>query len=100
MLLNHELTCFFFSAAKSKKQRRAAAKKRRQLEAELLASGNLEALAPKVPLQQQSITLPGGDEAGGVEAAVHAAEKRDELRRAMTNERKGKIKEANYLRSM
>lgn len=65
----------------------------------MLASGNIEALAPKIPLQQQSINLPGSPE-GGVEDALAAAEKREELRKAMRKERKAKIKEANYLKSM
>ncbi len=70
-----------------------------QQEAKLLASGNLEALAPKVPLSQQSINLPDGG-AGTVEDAIHAAGKREELRRAMRIERKAAIKESNYLKSM
>lgn len=65
----------------------------------MLATGNLEALAPKIPLQQQSINLPGS-ESGNVEDAVMAVEKREELRKAMRKERKAKIKEANYLKSM
>ncbi|EJT73390.1 hypothetical protein GGTG_10231 [Gaeumannomyces tritici R3-111a-1] len=85
--------------SKSKKQRRAAAKRQRLLEAKMLASGDLSALAPKIPLQQQSINLPGGED-GSVEGAVLAAEKREELRQAMRRERKAKIKESNYLKSM
>ncbi|RYO88328.1 hypothetical protein DL766_008503 [Monosporascus sp. MC13-8B] len=85
--------------SKSKKQRRLAAKRQRALEARLLAEGNLEALAPKIPLQQQSVNLPA-NEAGTVEGAVAAAAVREELRRAMRRERKAKIKESNYLRSM
>ena len=65
----------------------------------MLASGNMEALAPKIPLQQQSINLPGGED-GTVASNVHAADKREELRKAMRKERKAKIKEANYLKSM
>lgn len=85
--------------AKSKKQRRLAAKQQKAREAKLLAEGNLEALAPKVPLQKQSGNLPG--EAGGsVHDNVVAADKREELRKAMRKERKAKIKEANYLKSM
>ncbi|KLU84151.1 hypothetical protein MAPG_03196 [Magnaporthiopsis poae ATCC 64411] len=85
--------------SKSKKQRRAAAKRQRLLEAKILASGDLSALAPKIPLQQQSINLPGGED-GTTESAVFAAEKREELRQAMRRERKAKIKESNYLKSM
>lgn len=89
--------------AKSKKQRRLAAKKKQQHEAKLLASGDVEALAPKIPLQQQSINLPDGQgegEPGGVEGSVLAAQKREELRRAMRRERKVKIKEVNYLKTL
>ncbi|ROV97311.1 hypothetical protein VSDG_04685 [Cytospora chrysosperma] len=85
--------------SKSKKQRRLAAKRQRELEAKILATGNLEALAPKIPLQQQSINLPGA-ETGNVQDALMAADKREELRKAMRKERKAKIKEANYLKSM
>ncbi|PNY20413.1 Uncharacterized protein TCAP_07416 [Tolypocladium capitatum] len=85
--------------SKSKKQRRIAAKRQKALEAQLLAEGNLEALAPKVPLQQQSINLPG-KEGSSVEENIAAANKREELRKAMRKERKAKIKEANYLKSM
>jgi large subunit ribosomal protein L54 len=85
--------------AKSKKQRRLAAKRQRALEARLLAEGNLEALAPKIPLQQQSINLPGNED-GTPEGALVAVAAREELRKAMRKERKAKIKEANYLKSM
>lgn len=59
----------------------------------------MEALAPKIPLQQQSINLPG-EEGGDVEHNLFAASKREELRQAMRQERKAKIKETNYLKSM
>ncbi|KAK6842100.1 ribosomal protein subunit L37 [Apiospora arundinis] len=85
--------------SKSKKQRRLAAKRQRTLEARLMAEGNLEALAPKVPLQQQSINMPGNEE-GTAEGAVAAAAAREDLRKAMRKERKAKIKESNYLKSM
>lgn len=85
--------------AKSKKQRRIAAKRQRELEAKMLATGNLEALAPKIPIQQQSINLPGKPD-GDVADAILAVEKREELRKAMRKERKAKIKEDNYLKSM
>jgi large subunit ribosomal protein L54 len=35
-----------------------------------------------------------------VDGAVHASDKREELRKAMRKERRAKIKEANYLKSM
>lgn len=86
-------------AAKSKKQRRIAAKRQRTIEAKLIASGDLEALAPKIPLQHQSINLPGSPD-GTLEENVEAIKKREELRKAMRKERKAKIKETNYLKSM
>lgn len=64
-----------------------------------MASGNLEALVPKVPLPKQSINLPDGADKG-VEGAILAAEKREELRKALRKERKAKIKESNYLKTM
>ncbi|KAK5990814.1 YmL37 [Cladobotryum mycophilum] len=85
--------------SKSKKQRKLANKRQKALEAKLLAEGNLEALAPKVPLQQQSINLPG-EENATVHDNIEAADKREELRRAMRKERRAKIKESNYLKSM
>ncbi|KAL6800245.1 mitochondrial ribosomal protein L37 domain-containing protein [Trichoderma sp. SZMC 28012] len=85
--------------SKSKKQRKLAAKRQKALEAKLLAEGNLEALAPKVPLQQQSINLPG-DKNGSVLDNIAAADKREELRKAMRKERRATIKESNYLKSM
>ncbi|KAK3397802.1 mitochondrial ribosomal protein L37-domain-containing protein [Sordaria brevicollis] len=85
--------------SKSKKMRRLAMKRARALEAKLMASGDLEALAPKIPLQKQSLNLPGSVN-GGVQDAVQAVDKREELRRAMRKERKAKIKETNYLKAM
>ncbi|KAM0564184.1 hypothetical protein ACHAPJ_000393 [Fusarium lateritium] len=85
--------------SKSKKQRRLAAKRKLALEAQLLAEGNLEALAPKIPLQHQSINITG-KENQGVEHNIAAAQKREELKKAMRKERKAKIKESNYLKSM
>lgn len=52
-----------------------------------------------MPLQHQSINLPG-EENGSVEHNIQAAEARDALRKAMRKERKAKIKESNYLKSM
>ncbi|KAK4166672.1 mitochondrial ribosomal protein L37-domain-containing protein [Cladorrhinum sp. PSN259] len=85
--------------SKSKKQRRLAAKRVRDAQAKLLASGDLEALAPKIPLQKQSINLPAG-ESGKLEDALAAAESREDLRKAMRKERRQTIKESNYLKSM
>ncbi|KAK0630136.1 mitochondrial ribosomal protein L37-domain-containing protein [Bombardia bombarda] len=85
--------------SKSKKQRRLAAKRQRLQETKMLESGDMEALAPKIPLQKQSINLPGS-ETGSVQDAVVAVEKREELRKALRKERKAKIKEANYLKTM
>ncbi|KAH6961224.1 mitochondrial ribosomal protein L37-domain-containing protein [Fusarium avenaceum] len=85
--------------SKSKKQRKLAAKRQRAHEAKLLAEGNLEALAPKIPIQHQAVNILG-EENRGVEHNVEAAKKREELRRAMRKERKAKIKETNYLKSM
>ncbi|KAK4201803.1 mitochondrial ribosomal protein L37-domain-containing protein [Triangularia verruculosa] len=85
--------------SKSKKQRRLAAKRQKQLEAKLMASGDLEALAPKIPIQKQTINLPGA-ETGEVKEALLAADKRQELRRAMRKERRAAIKESNYLKTM
>ncbi|KAI0486103.1 mitochondrial ribosomal protein L37-domain-containing protein [Xylaria cf. heliscus] len=85
--------------SKSKKQRRLAAKRQRLLAARILASGDLSALAPKIPLQHQSINLPA-NESGTIEGAVAAQDAREDLRRALRRERKAKIKESNYLKSM
>ncbi|KAK4229524.1 mitochondrial ribosomal protein L37-domain-containing protein [Podospora fimiseda] len=85
--------------SKSKKQRRLAAKRARDAQAKLLASGDLEALAPKVPLSKQSINLPGGA-SGKLEDALAAADSRENLRKAMRKERRQHIKESNYLKSM
>ncbi|KAI1106713.1 mitochondrial ribosomal protein L37-domain-containing protein [Jackrogersella minutella] len=85
--------------SKSKKQRRLAAKRQRALEARILAEGNLEALAPKIPLQQQSINLPANQD-GTTEGAIAAKEARDSLNKAMRLERRIKIKESNYLKTM
>ncbi|KAK3984121.1 mitochondrial ribosomal protein L37-domain-containing protein [Cladorrhinum sp. PSN332] len=85
--------------AKSKKQRRLAAKRVRDAQAKLLASGDLEALVPKIPLQKQSINLPAGA-SGKLEDALAAADSREDLRKAMRKERRQTIKESNYLKSM
>ncbi|KAI2618376.1 mitochondrial ribosomal protein L37-domain-containing protein [Hypoxylon sp. NC1633] len=85
--------------SKSKKERRIAAKRQRALEAKLLAEGNLEALAPKIPLHHQSINLPANKE-GTMAGALEAERAREILRRAMQRDRKNKIRESNYLKSM
>ena len=85
--------------AKSKKQRRLAAKRQRKLEERILASGDASLLQPKIPLQQQSIDLPSNLE-GTEEGAVAAIAARDALTAAMRKERRAKIKEANFLKSM
>ncbi|ERS95557.1 ribosomal protein l37, mitochondrial [Sporothrix schenckii 1099-18] len=93
--------------SKSKKQRRMALRRQRELEAKVLATGDLTALAPKIPLQHQTVNLPvGAERAEGqpaptqLEDTLAAAGKRKELRVAMRKERRAKIKESNYLRSM
>jgi large subunit ribosomal protein L54 len=65
----------------------------------MLASGDLSALQPKIPLTQQSIDLPSNEE-GTVEGALEAESRRQELRAALREERRKGIKEANYLKSM
>ncbi|KAK4190490.1 mitochondrial ribosomal protein L37-domain-containing protein [Podospora australis] len=85
--------------SKSRKQRRLAAKRARASEAKLMASGDLEALAPKIPLHKQTINLPSG-QSREVADALAAVDSREELRRAMRKERKASIKESNYLKTM
>ncbi len=65
----------------------------------MLASGNTEAFEPKIPLQQQTIDLPANEE-GSVEGSLEAVAARAQLRKAMRNERRAKIKEANFLKGM
>ena len=81
--------------SKSKKERRAAAKALRKQQ--LL---NPESLAPKVPVYEQSVDLPGGDERGSVRGNVKADQARGELTSAMRNQRRARIKEDNFLRAM
>jgi large subunit ribosomal protein L54 len=50
-------------------------------------------------LQQQSIDLPSNS-VGTEEGALEAVEARGELRKAMRDERRKKIKEANFLKAM
>ncbi|KAL5614467.1 hypothetical protein BROUX41_004572 [Berkeleyomyces rouxiae] len=94
---SEDLAAIEFS--KSKKQRRIAAKKARQIEADMLASGDMSALAPKIPLHEQSINLPGSED-GSFEDALEAADARSQLKKALRKDRKAKIKEANYLKTM
>ncbi|KAK1064609.1 hypothetical protein LTR74_008611 [Friedmanniomyces endolithicus] len=79
--------------AKSKKQRQKAAKALRKQQ--LL---DPDALAPKVPLYEQSVDLPAGD--GTLEGALEAGEARGELVRSMRGMRRKGIKEGNFLRGM
>jgi large subunit ribosomal protein L54 len=80
-------------SAKSKKQRRLAAKRLRKAELR-----DPDALAPKVPLYEQSIDLPVGN--GTVQGAVQAAVAREELKKAMRVKRRADIKEGNFLKTM
>lgn len=59
---------------------------------------NPEALAPKIPVYEQSIDLPGGD--GTLEGAKEAGEARGDLTKSMRDMRRKKIKEQNFLRAM
>jgi large subunit ribosomal protein L54 len=55
-------------------------------------------LAPKIPLYEQTLDLPAAD--GSLQSAVHAADARDELTKAMRNKRRAGIKEKNFLKAM
>ncbi|KAI4851090.1 hypothetical protein E4T45_05225 [Aureobasidium sp. EXF-8846] len=79
--------------SKSKKQRRVAAKALRKQQ-----MTNPEALAPKIPLHEQTIDLPAGD--GSLQGAIEAMEARDALTKSMRKNRRAKIKEANFLKAM
>jgi large subunit ribosomal protein L54 len=63
------------------------------------SSGNLEALAPKIPITAQSIDLPSNEE-GTLMGALDAVEKREEIRKAMRRQRRASIKERNFLGSV
>lgn len=56
-----------------------------------MAEIDAESAAPKVPLHEQSIDLPGGEEAG---------QARGDLTKSMRVKRRRDIKEANFLKSM
>jgi large subunit ribosomal protein L54 len=86
-------TNFRPTTAKSKKQRRVAAKALRKQQ-----MTNPEALAPKIPLHEQTIDLPAGD--GSLQGAIEAMEARDALTKSMRKNRRAKIKEANFLKAM
>ncbi|MCJ1254411.1 hypothetical protein MMC24_002226 [Lignoscripta atroalba] len=79
--------------SKSKKTRRIAVRQARRA-----ANSGTEALAPKVPLEHQSIDLPAGD--GSVQGALKAGRAREEVRDAMRKGRRKGIKEANFLKAM
>jgi len=79
--------------AKSKKQRQIAAKAARKA-----AKLNPDSLLPKVPLEHQTIDLPGGD--GSKEGALGAAKARQDLTAAMRKSRRHGIKEGNFLKGM
>jgi len=64
-----------------------------------MASGDVESLAPKIPLERQTVNLPDGKD-GALEHVLEAEQKRLELKKAMRADRKRKIKENNFLRSM
>ncbi|KAJ2905359.1 hypothetical protein MKZ38_005658 [Zalerion maritima] len=85
--------------SKSKKERRAALRRKRVEEQRILQSGDLSALEPKIPVTKQTINMPA-NEKNTAEGAIEAFEKREELRFAMRRDRKAKIKETNYLKSM
>jgi large subunit ribosomal protein L54 len=99
MRRSHRKTVLIRTTAKSKKSRRLAAKRQRKMEEKMLASGNSEALAPKVPITAQSIDLPANEE-GSVQGALEADGRRGEVRKAMRVQRRKDIKERNFLGSM
>jgi large subunit ribosomal protein L54 len=56
---------------------------------------------PKIPLQKQTVNLSPAEGGGkNLQEAVEAVDKREELRKAMRKERRAKIKETNYLKTM
>ena len=59
---------------------------------------NPEMLQPKIPLYEQSIDLPAGD--GTLHGAIEAGGARQELTKAMRENRRAKIKEANFLKAL
>ncbi|KAB2574034.1 putative 60s ribosomal protein mitochondrial precursor -like protein [Lasiodiplodia theobromae] len=79
--------------SKSKKQRRLAAKRLRKQ-----AMLNPDLLAPKIPVYEQSIDLPAGD--GTAKGSLEADKAREDLTKAMREQRRKAIKEANFLKAM
>ena len=82
------------SIAKSKKQRRLAAKRLRKE-----AAANPQGRAPKVPLVEQSIDLPANPQ-NSLAGALEAVQAREGLTRALRVQRRGGIKEKNFLKGM
>ena len=62
------------------------------------AALNPSTLAPKIPLEHQSIDLPAGD--GTALGSLGALKAREELRGAMRRGRRKDIKDANFLKGM
>ena len=93
--VSYQRTCanICHDTAKSKAKRRIAAKA-----AARAAKTNSVVSARKVPLEHQSIDLPGGD--GSLEGAMAAARAREEVREAMRKGRRKGIKEGNFLKTM
>lgn len=88
------LTLYARSPAKSKKQRRVAAKRLRKM-----AALHPEGLAPKIPLEQQSIDLPANEE-GTLSGAIEADQSREDITKRLRQKRRGSIKTANFLKGM
>lgn len=80
-----------WTIAKSKKVRRKAAKAQRRLEERRAAGLEVEEEV-KIPLQKQTIDLPT--------EGKESVDARDQLRKAMRQERRGAIKERNYLQTL
>jgi large subunit ribosomal protein L54 len=80
------------SPAKSKAKRTAAKKALKQ------GKIDIDSLAHKVPIYEQSVDLPTGD--GTPESAMAAAQARKELTKAMREKRRSVIKESNFLKTM
>lgn len=59
----------------------------------------MSALAPKIPITQQSVDLPANAE-GSVQGALEAERVREDLTAALRKERRKGIKNSNFLKSM
>lgn len=59
---------------------------------------NPDLLAPKIPVYEQSIDLPAGD--GTAKGSLEADKAREDLTKAMREQRRKAIKEANFLKAM